>query len=293
HVKRAISLVHEDVASRYFGCGLAVPFDQLEGLKVVDLGCGSGRDCYAIAQLVGENGEVIGVDMTKEQLDIARKYEEYHRVKFGFKESNVRFVEGYIEDLSFIADSSVDIAISNCVVNLCENKEAVFKEVFRILKTGGEFYWSDIYSDREVPLDIQQNEVLWGEGMGGAMFWEYFHQLTESIGFEISRIITAFPVVMKHPELKDLIGDVKYVSVLYRMFKLGNDIKKIPCAVTYKGTIKDNHEMLKFDRNSTFATDDTTQVDGVTAATLRSTRFSPHFEFSNTSVVQDQPVSSH
>ncbi|XP_078485242.1 arsenite methyltransferase-like [Ciona intestinalis] len=290
HIKRAITMVHGDVASRYFGCGLAIPFDQLEGVKIVDLGCGSGRDCYVMSQLVGEDGYVTGVDMTKEQLDIARKYLDHHQEKFGFKKSNVKFVEGFVEDLKEIEDSSIDIAISNCVVNLCEDKEAVYKEVFRVLKPGGEFYFSDIYADSDVTEAARNNEVLWGEGMGGALNWRTFHKLTSSVGFQCPRIMTSFPVQMKHPELTTLIGDVKYVSVLYRMFKLDSDVIKTPCNVTYKGTIKNNHDKLKFDLHLTFLANDITTIDGITAATLRTSRFFQHFKFSEPVANGPEPV---
>ena len=89
-------------------------------MTVLDLGCGSGRDVYVVSKLVGENGHVIGIDMTQEQLDIAKRHEESQKERFGYEKSNVDFRQGYIEDLSSagIADASVDIVISNCVINL-------------------------------------------------------------------------------------------------------------------------------------------------------------------------------
>ena len=91
---------------------------------MVDLGCGTGRDVYLASALAGENGKVIGVDMTDEQLDVANKHIEYHREKFGLQKSNVSFVKGTIEDLKTlgIEDNSVDVVISNCVINLSGNK---------------------------------------------------------------------------------------------------------------------------------------------------------------------------
>ena len=97
--------------------------------------------------------------MTKEQLETARKYIEYHKKQFGH--SNVEFHEGYIEDLSScgVKDGTVDVLISNCVVNLSPKKDLVFKEIARVLKEGGELYFSDIYCDRRIPSHLAQNKV--------------------------------------------------------------------------------------------------------------------------------------
>merc|ERR1719183_1245688 len=88
HIKEAMKNVHDEVHMKYYGCGLCLP-DHLEGLSVLDLGCGAGRDVYIAAQLVGKTGRVVGVDMTKEQLDVANKHKEWHAEKFGY--SNVDF----------------------------------------------------------------------------------------------------------------------------------------------------------------------------------------------------------
>jgi ubiquinone/menaquinone biosynthesis C-methylase UbiE len=115
--------------------------------------------------LVGENGFVIGVDMTGEQLEVARRHQKSQAKKFGFKKSNVDFRQGYIEDLASlgIKDNSVDVVISNCVINLSPNKERVFSEIFRVLKEGGELYFSDVFAGRRVPKKFQSDKVLLGE----------------------------------------------------------------------------------------------------------------------------------
>ena len=98
YVKRTLSNIHDEVLAKYYGCGLVTPV-ALEGARILDLGSGSGRDVYALAQLVGAKGEVVGIDMTAEQLAVARAHVEWHRQKFGFKKSNVQFLDGYIEKL--------------------------------------------------------------------------------------------------------------------------------------------------------------------------------------------------
>ena len=141
-IKDALSQIDDEIISHYYGCGSPIP-PLLEGMTVLDLGCGTGRDVYVASKLVGENGHVIGIDMTQEQLDIAIRHEESQRKRFGYKKSNVDFRLGYIEDLASagIADASIDIVISNCVINLSPYKQEIFNEVWRVLKPGGELFF--------------------------------------------------------------------------------------------------------------------------------------------------------
>jgi len=162
HVRQALADVHEDVAGRYYGCGIVVP-DCLIGTTIIDLGSGSGRDCYALSKLVSEDGHVIGIDMTDEQVDFSNQYLDYHKEKFGYLKGNVKFVKGYIEKLNEVGidDESVDVVISNCVINLCKDKRSVLREVFRVLKSGGELYFSDVYCDRDLEDSIRNHRLLW------------------------------------------------------------------------------------------------------------------------------------
>ncbi|WP_156509060.1 methyltransferase domain-containing protein, partial [Oleiphilus sp. HI0132] len=125
HVKTALAKVHDEVLARYYGCGLIAP-PVLEGMQVMDLGSGSGRDCYVLSQWVGEQGRVLGIDMTEEQLTIALEHESYHAEKFGYASKNTEFKLGYIERLNELGleENSFDIIVSNCVINLSPDKEA-------------------------------------------------------------------------------------------------------------------------------------------------------------------------
>ena len=156
--------VHPNVLARFYGCGSPIP-PLLRGLTVLDLGCGTGRDTYVLAQLVGPSGTAIGVDMTPDQLAVALETEKWHADKFGFSAPNTRFIQGDIANLSSagIADATVDVVVSNCVLNLAADKASVFREIARVLKPGGELFFSDVYADRRVPVHLQQDKVLWGE----------------------------------------------------------------------------------------------------------------------------------
>mmetsp|Transcript_165 Transcript_165/g.158 ORF Transcript_165/g.158 Transcript_165/m.158 type:complete len:149 (+) Transcript_165:123-569(+) len=143
--KQALSEVHEDVIAKYYGCGNPIP-ECLEEATVLDLGSGTGRDVFIVSKLVGEKGKAIGIDMTDEQIKIARDYQDYHADKFGF--ANTEFIQGYVEDFvdtGKIEENSIDLVISNCVVNLCSDKPNAFKQIWKSLKDGGELYFSDIY----------------------------------------------------------------------------------------------------------------------------------------------------
>src|SRR5437762_3030410 len=126
HVKILLKNVHDEVLAKYYGCGLVVP-ELLAGKRLLDLGCGSGRDVYALAQLVGQQGSVVGVDMTTEQLDTARRHVAWHMARFGYSRANVSFLQGFIETLGTLGlkKETFDVVISNCVVNLSIDKLAV------------------------------------------------------------------------------------------------------------------------------------------------------------------------
>ncbi len=212
--------LHPDVTSKFYGCGSPIP-DCLEGCVVLDLGCGGGTDCFVASKLVGPAGLVIGVDMTEEMISTAVKYQEYHREKFGLAKSNISFRQGRIQDLrGLVEDSSVDVVISNCVINLVPSKLEVFKEIFRVLKPGGELYFSDVYSDRRVPEGLQKDKVLWGECLSGALYEEDFRRAMQAAGFQDLRVVAESPITIENPALEKKVGKIKFFSRTVRAFKL-------------------------------------------------------------------------
>ncbi|MDP2780089.1 methyltransferase domain-containing protein [Devosia sp.] len=143
------AMVHPKFSARYYGSGLVAP-ELLMGRRVLDLGNGSGRDCYVLAQLVGAGGSLLGVDMTAEQLEVANAYLDYHAERFGY--ANVVFRQGYIEGLAALdlADACFDVIVSNCVINLSPDKDSLQREAHRLLKLRGELYFFDVYADRRL-----------------------------------------------------------------------------------------------------------------------------------------------
>ncbi len=282
-VKPLLARVHVEVQSRYYGCGLVVP-ELLQGLTILDLGCGAGRDVYVLSQLVGEKGQVIGVDMTEEQLAVARQHEHYHQKAFGYKRSNVRFLHGYIERLHELelADASVDVIVSNCVINLAPDKAAVLREAFRVLKPGGELYFSDVYSDRRIPTTLTHDSVLYGECLSGALYWNDFLQLARAHGFTDPRLVDDRPIEIGNPELAEKTGNIRFFSATYRLFKV-QDLE-LACedhgqSVVYRGTIPHHPHAFRLDKHHFIETGRQFPVCGNTWRMLHDTRFVKHFEF--------------
>jgi arsenite methyltransferase len=280
-LKPLISRIHPEVLSRYYGCGLVCP-PLLEGCRVLDLGCGSGRDVYALAQLVGPTGEVVGVDMTDEQLAVAEKHRAHHADAFGY--NNVRFLHGYIERLDELdlAPGSFDVIVSNCVVNLSPDKDAVLRGVHRLLKQGGEFFFSDVYADRRVPDAVRNDPVLYGECLGGALYWNDFLRLANRHGFADPRLATDRPLAITDAALQPRVGNLNFFSATYRLFKL--DVLETACedygqAVVYKGTIPNHPDRFVLDKHHDIATGRVFPVCGNTWHMLKGTRFERHFDF--------------
>jgi arsenite methyltransferase len=280
-LKPLLGRIHPEVEARYYGCGLVCP-SLLEGCRVLDLGCGSGRDVYALAQLVGPSGEVVGVDMTAEQLEVAERHRAFHAERFGF--SNVSFHEGYIERLDELdlQPSSFDVVVSNCVVNLSPDKEAVFRGVHRYLKRGGEFYFSDVYADRRLPDVLRSDPVLYGECLGGALYWNDFLRLVRDNDFADPRLVSDRSIDVSDARLAERIGAARFFSATYRLFKI--DDLESACedygqAVIYRGTVPNCADQFVLDKHHAIETGKVFPVCGNTWRMLHETRFREHFEF--------------
>jgi SAM-dependent methyltransferase len=161
------------------GCGNSTAFAELQpGDIVLDLGSGAGFDCFLAAQKVGNSGKVIGIDMTPEMLERAQA----NALKYGY--SNVEFRFGDIEALP-VEDRSVDVLISNCVINLAPDKERVFREAFRVLKYGGRMFISDMVLLAELPEDLKNDKDLLVGCVAGALLKEEYLRLVKEAGFTV------------------------------------------------------------------------------------------------------------
>ncbi|HXH64213.1 MAG TPA: methyltransferase domain-containing protein [Mariprofundaceae bacterium] len=280
-LKAILRNIHPEITERFYGCGSPIP-PLLEGLTVLDLGCGTGRDAYLLSGLVGETGRVIGVDMTDEQLNLARTHIAYHTDLFGYARPNVEFRQGFIEDLAEIGigDETVDLVVSNCVINLSPDKPAVFREILRVLKPGGELYFSDIFADRRIPERLRHDPVLHGECLGGAMYIEDFRRLLAGLGCPDYRITSSAPVTIGNPALEERIGMVGFRSLTVRAFKLAEleDLcEDYGQSAVYQGGIPGHPHAFALDDHHRFTTGKPMLVCGNTASMLRHSRYGAHF----------------
>jgi SAM-dependent methyltransferase len=280
-VRSILPLIADEIKDKFYGCGSPLP-PLLRGMTVLDLGCGTGRDVYVASKLAGESGHVIGVDMTKEQIEIAMKYQEEQRESFGYDRSNVTFRQGYIEDLKSlgITDNSIDVVISNCVINLSPNKEQVFREIYRVLKPGGELYFSDVFADRRIPKELSDDPVLRGECLGGAMYVEDFRRLMAAVGWLDFRYTSIKEFGLNNANVIRKIGFVAFTSRTVRAFKL-DDLEDI-CedygqVAHYNGRVPGHPHYFDLDDHHRFFTNRPMLVCGNTSSMLMNTRFAKAF----------------
>ncbi|MEQ1710459.1 MAG: methyltransferase domain-containing protein [Hyphomicrobium sp.] len=282
-LRGALANVHDEVKSKYYGCGFVAP-EHLDGMRVLDLGSGSGQDAYVLAQMVGPKGRVTGVDMTAEQLAVARRHIDWHTKKFGYCCPNVSFVEGYIEELDKLGlePHSFDVVISNCVINLSPDKAAVLRGVKKLLKPGGEMYFADVYADRRLADEIKADPVLLGECLGGALYWGDFLDIARDAGFGDARLVTSRPMSVDDPVLAAKCGAARFYSATYRLFNL--DALEPRCedygqAVVYNGGIPGHSDLFQLDTHHRIETGKVFPVCGNTFRMLSESRLAPHFTF--------------
>ena len=268
----AMSNVPLPIMERFFGCGSPIPVN-LEGLSILDLGCGAGRDCYIAAQLAGKDGQVTGVDMTPSQLEFARRYVDEFTKEQGFPKPTMNFIEGNIESLLAcgIPRDSVDVVISNCVINLCTNKAGVLQQVYSVLRNGGEFYFSDMYCDRRLNPELKGDPLLHAEGLTGALYEHDFVAMAKAAGFGEVRVLTRAPLTIKDAAIQERLGNAKYYAVTYRLFKVAGlepRCEDYGQVAVYNGTINGHAHKYELDEGHVFETGRPMLICGNTALLL-------------------------
>ena len=263
-----LQILPEEIVAKDYGCGDPTRYVN-EGEIVVDLGSGAGKNCYILAQKVGAKGKVIGVDFNDEMLSLARKYQDNIAEKVGYH--NTQFVKGKIQDLrlpldkvqawldhhqiktindigdyeqecdrlrqeaTLIPDNSVDVVISNCVLNLVkpEDKKQLFQEIFRVLKKGGRAVISDIVCDEEPTAKIMNDPELWSGCIAGAFLENGFLEMFEAAGFY------GVEILKREETPWQTIDGVEFRSMTVRAYKgKEGDCWERKQAVVYKGPWK-------------------------------------------------------
>ena len=283
HLDALIANVHEEVRSKYYGCGIVIPA-ALQGCNVLDLGSGSGRDVYLISQLVGEGGGVTGVDMTDEQLATAETHKDWHMQTFGYAQPNVRFLKGYLEKLDELdlEPSTFDVVVSNCVINLCVDKLAVLRGAYRLLKPGGELYFADVYCDRRLSDELRADPLLYGECLGGALYWNDFLPMAKQAGFLDPRLVTSRPIEVENDAMRQKLGQARFFSATYRLFKLEElepACEDYGQAVMYRGGVAEEAQAFALDAHHVIERGKVFPVCGNSWRMLAETRFAPYSDF--------------
>lgn len=206
------SFIPEEVLNISYGCGTPAGLNTVRsGETVLDIGSGGGIDCFEAARRVGPGGKVIGIDMTDTMLEIARRNAPIVAANLGYAVTNIEFRKG-MADAMPIEDASVDLIISNCVINLAPDKRRVFCEMYRVLKPGGRFTISDIVADQVVPQYLVHDAAKWGDCLSGAL------QVQEYIGEMVDAGFLAVHQIKSTPWRS--IDGVHFLSVTLTGYKL-------------------------------------------------------------------------
>jgi arsenite methyltransferase len=281
YVKNILPMIQDEIQNKYYGCGTAFPAD-LEYLKILDVGCGTGRDSYIMSKLVGKDGFVSGIDMTEGQIMVANKYIEHQSEKFRYEKPNTKFIHDDMENLDkHFEPESLDMVTSNCVINLAENKPEIIRKIYDILKLGGEFYFSDVYVDRRLPEDVRQNHVLYGECLGGALYQKDFNRIARKSGFADPRIVSHREIEITEPEIKELVGNAKFYSTTYRLWKIEgieDACEDYGHVATYLGRHPENDFSFQLDEEHIFEKNRPERICGNTALMISKTRLSKYFQ---------------
>lgn len=206
YTKDFIEGLPDEVVNASLGCANPVVLaNPQKGEVILDLGSGGGIDVFISSKYVGQNGKVYGLDMTDEMLELANKNKE----KIGAR--NVEFLKGYIEDIP-LDNETIDVITSNCVINLCESKEAALAEAYRVLKNGGRLAIADVVVLKDVPEPIKESVEMWVGCIAGALPVKEYEEILKRVGFKDIEIT---PVNIYTKEVMEDIAKRKNLDDLY------------------------------------------------------------------------------
>jgi SAM-dependent methyltransferase len=267
------SFIPEEVLKISYGCGTPAGLETVRpGETVLDIGSGGGIDCFEASRRVGPSGRVIGIDMTDTMLDIARRNAPIVSANLGYTRSNVEFRKG-MADAMPIEDCSINLIISNCVINLAPDKRRVFRDMHRVLKPGGRFTISDIVSDQVVPQYLVHDTSKWGDCLSGAL------QVQEYVGSMVEAGFAAVHQVKSVPW--QAIDGIHFLSVTLTGYKLP---PVSPGTVRRYATLKGPFSSVTDEYGQRYERGVARSIDGRTAQLLGSAPLQPFF------LITEEPV---
>ena len=250
--------VPEEVLKISYGCGTPVGLDTVRaGETVLDIGSGGGIDCFEAARRIGSSGHVIGLDMTDTMLEIARRNAPIVARNLGYASSNVEFRKG-MADAMPIKDETIDVVVSNCVINLTPDKHKVFREMFRVLRPGGRFTISDILADQLVPQYLLHDKEKWGDCLSGSLTVQaYLTGLTQA-GFQVVHKVKS--------QAWRVIDGIHFVSLTLTGYKLPSGIESNGARFA---TLRGPFSRVVDEEGHTYRRGDPVAVDPRTACALK------------------------
>ncbi len=271
------TFIPEEVLKISYGCGTPAGLKTVRpGETVLDIGSGGGIDCFEASRLVGSSGQVIGIDMTETMLEIARRNAPIVASNLGFASSNVDFRKGMADALP-VDDNTIDLVISNCVINLAPDKRKVFREMFRVTKPGGRFTISDIMSDQTVPQYLVHDAEKWGTCLSGALTLADYSVGMVEAGFLGIHLVTFSPW--------QVIDGIHFFSVTLTGYKLPPH--SAGATVRY-ATLRGPFSRVVDERGASYQRGIPHPIEPDTALLLSQPPLAPYFVLSHEPIVLDR-----
>ena len=266
-IAKILETIPQEVIDGTLTTGYPFP-PAMEGIRVLVLGCGTGRDAYIASALVGEDGMVIGVDEDPEKIKVARKSAP----------ANCQFLVQDLTNLEAIVDSEIDLVIANCALSQPIDTLAVLDEVWRVTAYGGELFATDIFADRRMPAAIKACPIKRAAGTGSAMYIEDFRRNMTAAGWADFRHMRTVLAKTDDPDFEGITFFARTVRAYKMPDKIEDLCEQYNQVATYKGGIEGCEEYYDLDDHHRFVKDEPLEVCGNSCAMVQDTRVGKYFE---------------